>query len=430
MRKEAPSTFWAQTATTDFAGAPLSEDLDCDVAIVGGGFTGLRAALVLAEAGSRVALLEAGTVGYGASGRNGGQVNPLLPVGRPEDLRRAVGKVYFERLAEVSLNSADALFTLVRDYQIDCQARQQGWLRVDHCAKARKTARAAAEAWRGYGLEVEFLERSDVIRLSGSKAYESGTLIPKGGAVQPLSLVRGLARAAKQAGAKIYEEAAVESLSREGASWLLRTRGGRVRADWVILATNGYTGDLWPGLEQSVIPISPVQIASDPLSPDVLAEILPQGHTIADTRRCIMYARREPGGQMVFGGLGQRTLHGRISGFGRLLRDAVRVFPQLREVTWTHRWGGRIAVTADRVPHFHEPEPGLIAGLGYNGRGVALSLEMGRVLAERALGSPAEALPFPKTEIAAQPFQSVQARGAAVALAWMRFRDRLEASRP
>ena len=143
--------FWNRTAVEGASSSVLNEDITCDVAIVGAGFTGLRAALALAEAGSDVVVLDARDVGWGASGRSGGQVNPMLPVRRPEDLRKAVGPVYFDRLAEVSLNSADELFALVRRHGIDCQARQNGWLRVDHCAGARARARGAATAWNAFG---------------------------------------------------------------------------------------------------------------------------------------------------------------------------------------------------------------------------------------------------------------------------------------
>ena len=203
-------------------------------------------------------------------------------------------------------------------------------------------------------------------------------LSPKGGAVQPLSLVRGLAAAATAAGARVFRQAPVTATRRTGDRWELTAANRRIRAEWVILATNGYTDGLLSGLKRSLLPLTPIQIATDPLPEDQIGPILPRGHTISDTRRLIMYARREPGGQMVFGGIGYRRPLGGTGGFAWLLRDAARVFPSLQQVSWSHRWSGQIALTADLVPHFHEPAPGLIAGLGYNGRGVAMSLVMGR----------------------------------------------------
>lgn len=420
------ATLWGETAVPAGAISEEAEDAECDVAIVGAGFTGLRAALALAERGSRAIVLEAKDIGWGASGRNGGQVNPMLPVRRPEDLRKAVGDVYFERLTEVSLNSADALFDLVRRYGIDCDARQNGWLRVDHCATARKEARNAAEAWNAFGAGFECVDGEDLRRLTGSPAYRSGVLSPRGGAVQPLSLARGLAGAAREAGARIFRDAPVTAVERSGQHWIVSSGGRRVRAQSMVLATNGYTDGLLPGLARSILPVHPVQIASEALSDDQIGAILPAGHTISDTRRMIMYARRGPGNRVVFGGIGYQSPFGGLGGRRWLLQDVARVFPKLHGIDWPYYWGGRIALTPDRIPHLHEPAPGMIAGLGYNGRGVAMSLIMGRVLADRALGAAAESLPFPISPIKPVAFRGTQIAGSAIAMSCLRLRDALE----
>lgn len=417
---------WRDTAPARAPGVALDGELSCDVAVVGAGFTGLRAALALAEAGSRVAVFDAGDVGFGASGRSGGQVNPMLPLARPEALRRAVGDRYFERLAEISLGSADELFDLVRRYGIDCDARQHGWLRADHSPSARRQARAAAQAWNAFGAGFEFLESDDVCRLTGSPAYRSATLAPKGGAVQPLAFVRGLAQAAEAAGVKIYARSAVRDLKRIDQRWQMTAAGQRVLADRVLLATNGYTDGLFKGLKRSILPLNPVQIATDPLEQEEVAPLLPEGHTISDTRRLIMYARREPDHRIVFGGIGYRKPFGGAGGFRHLLNDARRIFPSIRRERWRYRWSGQIALTDNRVPHFHEPAPGLVAGLGYNGRGVAMSIVMGRVLAERLLGADPAQLPFPVSPIRAMAFRDLQVAGAGLAMTAMRLRDRFE----
>ena len=417
---------WQVTAPPRPADPSLTEDLACDVAIVGAGFTGLRAALSLAEAGCKVAVFDAGEVGHGAAGRSGGQVNPMLPVARPEDLRRSVGDTYFDRLAQVSLGSADELFDLVRRYEIDCDARQHGWLRADHSAAARQSARAAARAWNEVGARFEFLDGDDVRRLSGSPSYLSATLSPQGGAVQPLALARGLARVAEAAGAKIYARSTVRNLNRVDQRWRLTAAGQQVIADRVLLATNAYTDQLFAGLQRSLLPLTSIQIATAPLSKDEIEPILPGGQTISDTRRLIMYARREPDGRVVFGSIGYRLPLGRDGGFRWLHRDAARIFPSIRKESWLYRWSGKIALTKDRLPHLHEPAPGLLAGLGYNGRGVAMSLVMGRVLAERALGADPALLPFPISPIRKLAFRDTQVLGAGIAMAVLRFRDNRE----
>lgn len=418
--------FWNVTAPLGEGSAALGGDVRCDVAIVGAGFTGLRAALLLAEAGTDAAVFEAGDVANGASGRSGGQVNPMLPVAKPDDLRQAVGPKYFETLAETALKSADDLFELVEKYQIRCEARQKGWLRADHCDAARVTAQENAALWNKLGAEFEFVGRDEVKRLTGAHGYASGTVSPRGGAVQPLALTRGLDRVARGAGAQVYSHSPVSTLTPEGAHWVLEVNGHRVVAEKVIVATNGYTDNLVAGLKRSVLPLTSIQIATEPLEEDRLAALCAEGHTISDTRRLIMYCRREPGRQFIYGGMGYRTPTGGVGGLSWLYKDAARIFPSLKGVKWSYRWGGTVALTPDRVPHLFEPQQGLICGLGYNGRGVAMSLVMGREMARRALGAAPEDLPIPLAPIKPYPFREPQVLGAGVAMSYWRMLDQRE----
>lgn len=417
---------WRSTALPDENRASLSDAVRCDVTVIGAGFTGLRSALELSMRGVNVVVLEAGDVGWGASGRNGGQVNPLLPVASPDLLFRLVGSDYFERLASISLGSSDELFDLVSRHRISCDARRCGWLRVDHCPSARDRSRLAADSWNRHGAGLEFLDGDDLTQLTGTDFYSSGTLSSRGGAVQPLSLARGLARVAESHGARIFVGSPAASLSRANSVWRISTPLGFVESDWVILATNGYTDDLFSGLSGSILPLVSVQIATDSSASSHTSMILPLGHTIADTRRVIMYARREPDGTMIFGSIGHLALGGGLGGYGWLYREASRVFPSLSGVTWRYRWGGRIALTPDRIPYFCEPSTGLVCGLGYNGRGVAMSLVMGRVLAERVLGASPDSLPFPVSPVRRFPFRWFQLHGSRLAISLMRLRDALE----
>jgi sarcosine oxidase len=249
---------------------------------------------------------------------------------------------------------------------------------------------------------------------------------PRGGAVQPLSLALGMAQAARARGVQIHGNSAVTGLQRTDGKWRARTAHGTVTSDWVIVATNGYTDSLIPQLAKTIMPVHPIQMATDPLPDEVIGTVLPDGHTISDSRRVIMYARREPDNRMVYGGHGTEDTGRGMGGFAWLRRDLARVFPQLADVTWKYHWGGRIAITQDHLPHLHEPQAGLLVGLGYNGRGVAMSNVMGRTLAERALGAEANALAFPLAPIKAMPLRGFQLMGMGTAIWFMKLMDYLE----
>jgi len=423
------AAFWTTTGAPVDRYDPLGGDVTCDVVVVGGGFTGLRTALDLARAGTDVQVVEGGQIGQGASGRSGGQVNPMLAVARPEELRAAVGDTYFERMTEASLASADDLFELIRTEDIDCEARQHGWIRAEHCTTASRVARRNAKLWNAFGAGFEFIGAQETRRKTGAHGYVGAVVSPKGGAVQPLSLVRGLARAAARAGARIAVQSRVTGMTRKDGVWTVSVGAHRIRARQVVLATNGYTDGIQKGLRRSILPFTSIQIATDVLPDDVLAELLPGGHTISDTRRLIMYSRREPGGQFVYGGMGFTQPGGPMRGFSWMLQDVARLFPALAGVTWRYRWGGQIAITEDRVPHLHEPQPGIVAGLGYTGRGVAMSHLMGRELARRALGAAPNSLVFPVTPIKPYAYGAIQSAGSPLALCYLRLRDQLEMGR-
>lgn len=225
------ASLWQETANAAQDHPSFAGKISSDVTVVGAGFTGLRAALHLAEAGSRVVVLDASDVGFGASGRTGGQVNPMLPVGNPAALERQLGRTYFERLTETSLSSADELFDLIDSYQIACRTRQNGWLRVCHNPRAFERAKEGVAAWNRFGAGMEIIQGDEVTRLSGSRADRSGVVTPRGGAVHPLSLARGLAETAKARGAATHGKNAVQWLQRRDDRWIAQTAAGSVTSE-------------------------------------------------------------------------------------------------------------------------------------------------------------------------------------------------------
>ena len=235
----------------------------------------------------------------------------------------------------------------------------------------------------------------------------------------------GLAEAAKRQGAVLYGGSPAISLEREQNGYLLRTPMGEVHARQVALCTNGYTGDLFPELRRSVIPLRSLQVATAPLSENVRRSILPRGQVASDTRPLLSYFRLDGEGRFLIGGRGAERQAAIRERFRSLRSTAEKLFPQIEAKDWRYSWGGFVALTPDHFPHLHEPAPGILAGLGYNGRGVAMATAMGKVMAEKLRGQREEELAFPLTELRPIPFHGLRRPAVAAAIAWHLLRERL-----
>jgi len=436
---ELPPSLWTATAPPAPDTPPLAEDKTTEVCIVGGGFTGLSAALHLSEAGARVSVLEAGEPGFGASGRNGGQVIPGLKI-YPDEAAALFGADAGRRLMDWARSGADLVFDLIDRHGIACAPVRAGWIQAAHAESGLRLGEDRVRQLAAIGAPVATLSAVEVRRLIGADCYVGGWIDRAGGSVQPLAYARGLAAAAIGAGATIHGATTATDLAPDGKAWTVsaRDRSGTVhtvRAERVILATNGY-GDLartaggsglWPGLVRSVMPAVSFQVATRPLSRPLADRILPEGQVVSDTRRLLLYFRKDPDGRLLMGGRGGPRESSDPADYRRLIDDALSVFPLLTGTAWDYHWGGTVALTTDHLPHLHEPTPGLLAAQGYNGRGVALATAMGKLLAERAGGLADADLPLPVSPIRPIPMHALRRPLMAVIGAYYGFRDRLEA---
>lgn len=426
-----PDSLWAATANAAPSSSQLSGDTTVDVAIIGAGFNGLRAGICLAEAGKNVAVVDAGDIGWGASGRNGGQVNPIghePPATVANRWKGQYDDVYAQRFPKFIYQSADELFDVVRRYSIDCDAEQNGWIRAVHGNSALAEFEAMFDGWSAAGAEIKMVDRAELESISGSSRYQKGWVAARGGTVQPLSYARGLATAAISAGAQVFTHTKVDALRPQGDGWVLQTAQGTINADQVVLSTNGYTDDLCRGLKETVVPIISIQAATQPLTQEQDARILPGRHTFSDSRRVIYYFKKTGDNRLVFGSAGFSGEQPGEPDRRRILEGLTTVYPFLSGIKLDYLWGGRIAVTHDHLPHIHQPAPGLWTGLGCNGRGVALSTAMGRLLSEMVLGKDPGELPLPVTGLKPFPFHRFHRIGAKVALHWKELQDKREAS--
>jgi glycine/D-amino acid oxidase-like deaminating enzyme len=415
-----PPSLYADTARAAPVTPVLEGDLRVSVAVVGGGFTGLSAALHLAANGVDVAVLEANEPGWGASGRNGGQVNPGLKHD-PDQVEADFGRDLGGRMVALSGNAPNVVFDLVQRHQISCSALQSGTLRSAITRRGAGEVRTSAEQWIRRGGPVSVLDRDEIGAVTGTDRYHAAMLDRRGGQVNPLSYARGLAEAAMQQGASVFGGTRVLRARKTGAGWRLETASGVVTAEKLILATNGYTDDLWHGLRRSVVPLFSAIAATEPLP----QSIMPSRSSFYEIGNITVYYRIDTDNRLLIGGRSVQRDVVAPETLRYLIRYAERLWPALRGRRWTHGWSGRLAYTPDHYPHIHEPDENVLVCLGYNGRGVAMSSAMGPELARRVMGGKAAEIDMPITTIREMPFHALWRSGVAARVAYGRIRDML-----
>lgn len=423
---ERPNSLWEATAPPPPALPALKDKVEADALVIGGGFTGLSAALHLVEAGKRAVVLEASDLGRGASGRNNGQVIPTLTRPDPDDLVARFGPVDGERFVALVRDSASYLFDMVRRLGIDCAAEQTGWIQPAHTPGRIKIAERRVEQWGRRGADVELLDRARVGALLGTDAYHGGWINRTGGHINPLALVRGLAAKVVQAGASVYVHSPALSVERRGDRWVARTPDGEVTADALILGTNGYASSVFPRVRTEVVPILSWQMATAPLGDTVRKTVIPGRQAMSDTHGDLRFMRWSADNRLVSGG----ALLIPVNGPERLKKIVgarlAEMFPQLAGVTFGYVWNGRIAMTTDYFPRVHRLGPNGFGWAGCNGRGVALSVSLGRELAYAAAGRDARDLALPFSEPTPLPFNGLLQRVGPLKLLQYRWNDSQE----
>jgi glycine/D-amino acid oxidase-like deaminating enzyme len=419
-----PRSLYADTAQPAPETPRLDTDRRASVVVVGGGLTGLSAALHLAERGVDTVVLEANEPGWGASGRNGGQVNPGLKHD-PDTVDADFGPDLGRRIVALSGNAPNFVFDLIRRHQIACSALQSGTLRSAITVRGGHQVRSSAEQWLRRDGPVCVLERDDIAAATGTGRYQAAMLDRRGGQLNPLGYARGLARAAMQQGAAVHGGSPVRRLSRAGSSWRVETPTGSVTAEKLILATNGYTDGLWPGLRRSLVPLFSAIAATEPLPEAIVQEIMPSRSSLYEIGSVTVYYRFDTDNRLLMGGRSVQRDVTAPDALRYLTKYAVRLWPVLRDVRWTHGWSGRLAYTPDHYPHIHEPDDAVLVCLGYNGRGVAMSSAMGPELARRVIGGPAAEIDMPITSVREMPFHALWRSGVAARVAYGRIRDML-----
>lgn len=399
---------WEQTAPPPPATRALDGEAKVDVAVIGAGFTGLSAALHLAEGGAKVAVLEAVEIGYGGSGRNVGLVNAGMWV-MPDELPAVLGDTYGARLLDVLGNAPRVVFDIVERHGIACEAVRHGTLHCAVGAAGLAELKERARQWQARGAAVRLLDASETAQKVGTSVYTGSLLDERAGTIQPLAYARGLAHAAVAAGVTIHTSSPVIAADDDGTTWHVRTPHGAVQAASVIVATNAYSSTVWPALRAELIHLPYFNMATRPLSDNLRRSILPERQGAWDTKEVLSSFRFDDAGRLVFGSVGALRGTGLPihRGWGR--RALAKLFPQLKDVEFETEWYGKIGMTVDNLPRFHRLGRDVVSFSGYNGRGIAPGTVFGRCLAQLMLGQMGEDdLPLPVTEPTAAPLRGLK----------------------
>jgi glycine/D-amino acid oxidase-like deaminating enzyme len=385
------SSYWLDTAPEDSPERSKTVvEGRTEVAVIGGGLTGVVAALHLARRGAKVDLFEQNTVGFGASGRNGGMATTGMSIG----IRHAVAKLGFDtamRLYGAYAEAIDLVETLVTEEHIDCNFARTGKLNLAskpaHYQGFEKTHELLNTR---LGLETQLVPKTELRREIGSDAFHGAMVEPKSAGLHVGKYIRGLGKAAERAGVTIHEKAPVQRRTKLGSGHALETPRGRMHAEQVLLATGAYTRRPFHWHQVRIAPVGSFIIATEPLDRGVCDDVLPTRRMASDSKNLLNYFRITPDDRMLFGGRARFAMSNPQSDqkSGRILRDAmVRTFPQLADAKIEYCWGGQVDMSLDRLVHAGQHD-GVYYAMGYAGHGVQMATYMGRQMAEYMSGVP------------------------------------------
>ncbi|TCN29856.1 NAD(P)/FAD-dependent oxidoreductase [Sinorhizobium americanum] len=409
MERPLPN-LWHATAPAAPETGRLGGDIAADVAIIGGGFTGLSAALHLAEMGVKAVVIEARMIGYGGSGRNVGLVNAGMWV-KPDDLLATLGAQAGGRLLNELGHGPSLVYDLVERHRIECEAVRNGTLHMAVGPEGLKEITEREAQWRKLGAPVEALPAEKARMLSGAEGFTGALLDRRAGTIQPLAYARGLARAALKAGAQIFTETPLVAAERSGDVWKLSAGRGTLTARHVIVATEAYgaliDGAPWRTQTQELTVLPYFQFATNPLPHDVAGRILPERQGGWDTGLVMTSFRMDRQNRLIFGSIGR--LDAMAAGTHRAFaaRSVRKLFPYIGDFRFEYWWDGRIGMTTNHLPVMHALAPNVVSVSGYNGRGIAPGTVFGRALARHVTGD-VSAIPLAETPITPDPWRNVK----------------------
>ncbi len=407
-------------------GPAASPGATADVVVVGAGYTGLAAALVLARAGRHVIVVDAGRPGFGASTRNGGQVGSGNQKFRIKTLIEMKGERKAVELLREGVEMLDGIEDLIRREKIDCAftrcGRFRGAMRPAHY---EAMARDMEDLRRYAGVQSAMISRHDQHREVGTDVFYGGSLLPMDASLHPGKYHAGLLARVQEAGAVVHGNMPVRGIVPERHGHIVRFEGFEIRTRDVLVATNGYTRDVGAHFRKRIAPLASAQIATGPIAPRIFDELMPTRRVLGNSHRVFFYFRAAPHeNRLIWGGRASH-LAGETTGaaYAHLARDLLRTFPALGDVTVSHAWSGLIGQTFDGFPHLGRTADGVHYAMGYCGTGVSRSTHFGRKIALQMLGKPEGRSAFSEILFKGHPLHALAKPAVPFIEAWYRMRD-------
>ncbi len=392
MTSNISDSLWYDTCAERVMAPALTSEVTTDLLVIGGGYTGLSAALEAAKSGTSVRVIEAETIGFGGSGRNVGLANAGLWL-PPNDINATLGVEAGERLTRILGMAPGRVFDTINQYGIACEPVQNGTLHCAHAPAGMAELENRFTQLTARGAPVELLNKAQARARVGSDLVFGALFDPRAGTIQPLAYAVGLARAAQDAGAILHERSAALDIEKIGGAWRIQTPQGRITAEALIVATNGYAIPIQGLQTPQIIPVHYFQAATDPLGPDQLAQILPGKEGCWDTAMVMSSWRLDDAGRMIIGGMGQLGHIGQGTHLAWLKRKLSKMFPQLAGTSLQQTWFGRIAMTEEYLPKILQLDDTALISFGYSGRGIGPGTVFGMSMAKALISNDMSVLP-------------------------------------
>lgn len=421
-----PNSMWEATANKRPSYPRLQGDYYCDVVIVGGGFTGLSAAYHLQEMKYDTIVLEQSRVGYGASGRNGGEVLTGY-LGSMKSWADAKGLEAAREMWKLSLDSIDLIENIIKENNIQCDFVRNGHFNAAHKKNRLKSMRKNQEYMAKHFdyHDLHMVEKEDLTSELNTDFYHGGEVDTKSAHFHPLNYTIGLAEVASAKGSRIYEETEAKKIKwKKRDKVVIETDQGRVHANTVIMATNAYAGEVHKTIKKSVVPIESIMISTETLTEEVMNDIIPKNRAVFDTKNLLYYFRRTADNRLAFGGSGRAsTKKDKANLFDQLHQGMLTVYPQLKDAKIEYNWGGKVGFTQTMLPYIGQAKDGTYYAFGYGGHGAAMASMLGKVLAKAIAKERKLENPLVVEKLKPIPFHSQHAKGVSIVKFYKQLQD-------